>query len=262
MTKQKLVGLSTVKNADQIIVVDGGKIVETGNHASLIEKKGACNPELKAKIMHYMQYRVDLKNIIQPTYLYKHSSREITPWYYINGDRAIETLINGDYVHQYIGLNGNYTLPHNIEINFAANYQWYKRRTEEQTSWRDGHTWYLDITATWQAHKRLAFISGYFLRYDKEPLLQGERYGQSEQLILGAQTSLLKNKLSMILAMAIPTSAISKRTYDKIIIPDYQHTTWNNDKVNNAIVQLSFRYNIGKGKASKWQNTNNSEIEK
>lgn len=248
MTKQKLVSQSTVKNADQIIVVDGGKIVETGNHASLIGKRGACNPELKAKIMHYMQYRVDLKNIIQLTYLYKHSSREITPWYYINGDRAIETLINGDYVHQYIGLNGNYTLPHNIEINFAANYQWYKRRTEEQTSWRDGHTWYLDITATWQAHKRLAFISGYFLRYDKEPLLQGERYGQSEQLILGAQTSLLKNKLSMILAMAIPTSAISKRTYDKIIIPDYQHTTWNNDKVNNAIVQLSFRYNIGKGK--------------
>ena len=33
--------LSTVKNADQIIVVDGGKIVETGNHASLIEKRGA-----------------------------------------------------------------------------------------------------------------------------------------------------------------------------------------------------------------------------
>lgn len=32
--------LSTVKNADQIIVVDGGKIVETGNHASLIEKRG------------------------------------------------------------------------------------------------------------------------------------------------------------------------------------------------------------------------------
>ena len=33
--------LSTVKNADQIIVVDGGKIVESGNHASLIEKRGA-----------------------------------------------------------------------------------------------------------------------------------------------------------------------------------------------------------------------------
>lgn len=33
--------LSTVKNADQIIVIDGGKIVETGNHISLIKKRGA-----------------------------------------------------------------------------------------------------------------------------------------------------------------------------------------------------------------------------
>lgn len=32
--------LSTVKNADQIIVPDGGKVIETGNHACLIEKKG------------------------------------------------------------------------------------------------------------------------------------------------------------------------------------------------------------------------------
>lgn len=33
--------LSTVKNADQIIVIDKGKIIETGNHVSLIGKKGA-----------------------------------------------------------------------------------------------------------------------------------------------------------------------------------------------------------------------------
>ena len=33
--------LSTVKNADQIILLDNGKVVETGNHASLIGKRGA-----------------------------------------------------------------------------------------------------------------------------------------------------------------------------------------------------------------------------
>ena len=32
--------LSTVKNADQIIVIDKGRIVEIGNHASLIKEKG------------------------------------------------------------------------------------------------------------------------------------------------------------------------------------------------------------------------------
>ena len=33
--------LSTVKNADQIVVLDSGKVVEMGNHASLIAKQGA-----------------------------------------------------------------------------------------------------------------------------------------------------------------------------------------------------------------------------
>ncbi len=33
--------LSTVRNADKIVVLDSGKIIETGNHQSLIEKRGA-----------------------------------------------------------------------------------------------------------------------------------------------------------------------------------------------------------------------------
>ena len=33
--------LSTVKNADQIIVLDKGKIIELGNHEELTAKRGA-----------------------------------------------------------------------------------------------------------------------------------------------------------------------------------------------------------------------------
>ena len=33
--------LSTVKNADKIIVLDKGKVVEEGNHQELVAKKGA-----------------------------------------------------------------------------------------------------------------------------------------------------------------------------------------------------------------------------
>ena len=33
--------LSTVRDADQIVVLDGGKVIETGNHESLTEKRGA-----------------------------------------------------------------------------------------------------------------------------------------------------------------------------------------------------------------------------
>jgi ATP-binding cassette subfamily B protein len=32
--------VSTIKNADQILVLDNGKIIEQGNHTSLLSKKG------------------------------------------------------------------------------------------------------------------------------------------------------------------------------------------------------------------------------
>jgi hypothetical protein len=46
------------------------------------------------------------------------------------------------------------------------------------------------------------------------------------------------------------------------MLPEYEYTTWSNEKVNNAIALLSIRYNIGKGKTSKSQNLNKSEAEK
>ncbi|CAJ1951172.1 unnamed protein product [Cylindrotheca closterium] len=41
--------LSTIKNADMIAVIQGGKVVETGRHAELIEKRGAYNGLIEAQ---------------------------------------------------------------------------------------------------------------------------------------------------------------------------------------------------------------------
>ena len=108
----------------------------------------------------------------------------------------------------------------------------------------------------------MTIMSEYFLRYDKVPLLQGEQYEEDEQLMLGLKASALKGRLSFVLVTTIPTNAISKRIYKEVIASDYKYITYKNKKVNNSLVLLSFRYNISKGKASKHQNTNNSEKEK
>ena len=41
--------LSTIKNADMIAVIQGGKVVETGRHAELIEKNGVYNGLIEAQ---------------------------------------------------------------------------------------------------------------------------------------------------------------------------------------------------------------------
>ncbi len=220
------------------------------------------NPTLRANVMHYMELRLDVKDIVEFTYMYKHTAHEISPWYYTEEDRVIETLTGGDYVHQYAGFSGDYALPHRIGINFTANYQWYKRRAAGESAWQRGHTWYVDVTAGWQATGHLALMAGYFLRYDRQPLLQGMQYKQDEQCMVGANISLLQNKLSLMVATTIPTNALPKRAYSEVTLPDYHYITWNNEKVNNALFQVSLRWNIGKGKADRPQHVNHTETEK
>ena len=105
-------------------------------------------------------------------------------------------------------------------------------------------------------------MAAYFLRHDKHPLLQGEEYNQEENLMLGLMSPLGKGKLSLSVNFAIPTSLVSKRTYKDITIPDFKFTSWEDQRVNNTLMQISLRYNFGKGSASKANNQNRSESEK
>ena len=74
--------------------------------------------------------------------------------------------------------------------------------------------------------------------------------------------SALQREVVFGLNFAIPTSLVSKRVYTDITIPEFRFTSWKDDRVDNALVQLSIRYNFGKGSATKSNNQNRSESEK
>ena len=239
-------------NLDQLSTV-------TYNKNKILMYRG--NPDLKERVMHYMEWRINVPKIIEITYMLKHSANDITPWYFMENDYVVETLVGSNYLHQYIGLSGDYNIGQKFQVNFTANYQWYGRQDSENI-WHRGRTWYLDAMATYQMNSHLYLMAAYFLRHDKHPLLQGEEYNQEENLMLGLMSPLCKGKLSLSVNFAIPTSLVSKRTYKDITIPDFKFTSWGDQRVNNTLMQISLRYNFGKGSASKANNQNRSESEK
>ena len=239
-------------NLDQLSTV-------TYNKNKILMYRG--NPDLKERVMHYMEWRINVPKIIEFTYMLKHSANDITPWYFMENDYVVETLVGSKYLHQYIGLSGDYNIGQKFQVNFTANYQWYGRQGSDNI-WHRGRTWYLDAMATYQMTSHLYLMAAYFLRHDRHPLLQGEEYGQEETLMLGLMSPLCKGKLSLSVNFAIPTSLVSKRTYYDITVPSFKFMSWEDQKVNNALVQVSLRYNFSIGHASRLNNENRSESEK
>lgn len=219
------------------------------------------NPNLKERVMHYMLWRINVPKVLEVTYLFKHSTNDITSWYSFENADVVETLVGCKYVHQYIGANSSFCIGKKLMMELTANYQWYQRKAEKKI-WRHGRTWYLDLNATYPLTSSTVLLGEYFLRYDKIPLLQGEKYGQEERLILGVSKSLFKHKLSLTALCTIPTSLISKRTYQTISIPQYHFISQQDARVDNALLRISIRYNLNKGKVSKLNNLNKSENEK
>lgn len=239
-------------NLDQLSTV-------TYNKNRILMYRG--NPDLHERVMHYMEWRINAPKVIEFTYMLKHSANDITPWYFMENDHIVETLVGSKYLHQYIGLSGDYNIGQKFQVNFTANYQWYGRKSFENI-WHRGRTWYLDAMATYLMKQYLCITAAYFLRHDKLPLLQGEEYGQEETLMLGLMSPLCKGKLSLSVNFAIPTSLVSKRTYKDITIPNFKFTSWEDHRINNALMQISLQYNFGKGSATKSSNQNRSENEK
>lgn len=219
------------------------------------------NPELQERVMHYMEWRINVPKVIEVTYMLKHSANDMTPWYFMEDDYVVETLVGSRYLHQYVGATGEYDIGRRFHVNFTANYQWYGRKGAEDV-WQRGRTWYLDLMGAYRMNSYVSFMASYFLRYDRLPLLQGEEYAQQEMLSVGAMGTLCKGRLSLSVNFAIPASLISKRTYRDVSLPDFRFTSWADDRVNNALVQVGLRFNIGKGEASKADNRNMSENEK
>ena len=220
------------------------------------------NSELKPRIMHYSEISVNFVNIVKINYMYKQSKDEIIDYYQQEEDKTYQTQANCNYRHNYLGMESDYNLGKGVELSFVANYQWYHRYIKYDTK-HFGRTWYLDTQLLWNVpNTKLSFMTGYFLRHDKLPLLQGKQYDEEEKLFVGTSYSLLKGKLPISLEVSIPTSLISKKTYTNVSIPNFNYQTCGDNRVNAFKALISVKYSLGKGNTTKLNNSKNLDVEK
>lgn len=220
------------------------------------------NAGLKHRIMHYSELTVDFANIVKLTYMHKRSKNEIIEYYMQDGEKTYQTQANCNFRHNYIGIEGNYQLAKGLEMSLVAAYQWYHRYVKGDTK-HFGRTWYLDTQLLWNVPTtRLNLVASYFLRHDKFPLLQGMQYNEEENLYLGAMYPLLGGKLPISLTVSIPTELISKQTYTKINLPKFNYQMFGDNRVNAFVAQISIKYNFGKGKTAKMDNSKVVDVEK
>lgn len=220
------------------------------------------NANLKPRIMHYMEFTINLGKIIKINYMFKRSQDEIIDYYLQDSEKTYQTLANCNFRHNYLGLEGEYSLAKGLNLSFVASYQWYHRYLQEDKK-HFGRTWYFDSQLQWNVPTtRLALVGSYFLRHDKYPLLQGKQYNEEEDLTLGASYSLLKGKMPVSLVVKIPSELISKKTYTKINIPNFNYQLLGDNRVNSFCVQLAIKYNLGNGKTAKMDNSKNVDVEK
>lgn len=220
------------------------------------------NPYLKPLVMHYTEFYLGFEDIIELNYMIKRSTNDLTPWYEVGNGMVYATQRGSDYLHQYAGIDGDWDIPGNFNINLTLNYQWYKRRLSGTSEWNKGDTYYGDLTLSWTGVKHLRLQGEYFLRYDINPLLQGRQYSSSDALSLTAVATFFKDRLAVTLSYYIPETTLPPRQYTAVTVGPFTYAAYNDSRTWNNQLRLSLRYNIGKGKVTRSRNTNHTESEK
>ncbi len=220
------------------------------------------NPNLKPLVMHYTEFYLGIKDIIELNYMIKRSSNDLTPWYEVGDGMVYATQRGSDYLHQYAGIDGDWDIPGNFNINLTLNYQWYRRKLGSASDWNKGDTYYGDLTLSWTGIKHLRLQGNYFLRYDINPLLQGRQYTSQDALSFTAVATFFKDRLSVTLSYYVPETTLSPRQYTSVTAGPFSYTAYEDTRTWNNQLRLSLRYNIGKGKVTRSRNTDHSESEK
>jgi filamentous hemagglutinin family protein len=180
------------------------------------------NPDLKPVVMHYATVTFEIDKWFTLEYLQKYVVDDISPYYYYAANSFYESYINSELYHSSISMTGEYDLTRNLHLYTHLSYQNYYRQKKSFPS-HHGYAYIIDTNLTYKVQKlKLNCIGSYFLRYDKEPLLQGRRYSEEESLAIGLNRVFCRGRLSATLFVTVPVSVIPKQAYDEIYIDSYK----------------------------------------
>lgn len=211
------------------------------------------NPNLKPRVMHYIEGQIELNRLFKVTLMHKISRNDITNHYQKRGGAIIESLINSEYRHSYVGIEGDWNLSKGLSLAILLNYQWYKRY-KLITEMQKGYTYTIDTQFTYALPRiNLTILASFYLRKDWIPLLMGREYMQEEVFMLGVNKSFWDDRLSATFVFAMPTNILPKRTFQQIEIPEFHSITYNDSRLNSYVISLNLRMRIGNNRNSKTQ---------
>lgn len=232
-------------------------VVQTGDY---MWKQG--NPSLRSSILQYVTSMLDYKGKLRLHYIWVANRHERSDYYSVFDDGVMQTMVNGKFHHWYLGLEGNFNLPHNMRWTFRAFHQ-RKSREYADLGTRKGKVWYLETELSYfHRPSGLALVGNYYFGQQNEPLLQGINKQPIDHLKLTAQKMFLKNRLTAAMSVQFPVRMGHRLNTTAIDIPGFQSHYAYDPRIRNSMVSLNIRVAFGNEKARKLSNSMNLEQEK